>query len=94
LILKLNGGLGTGHGFLGEHSFDLSSVQDFRTAGMGLDKAKSLLQVTQGFTFLDLLLGFNFGTWKRFPESSLPITTKFYKMDQYGLALASGKPCF
>lgn len=34
LILKLNGGLGT---------------------GMGLDKAKSLLQVTQGFTFLDLI---------------------------------------
>ena len=47
-------------------------VQDFRTAGMGLDKAKSLLQVTQGFTFLDLLLDFNFGQ-KRFPESSLPI---------------------
>lgn len=34
LILKLNGGLGT---------------------GMGLEKAKSLLPVTQGFTFLDLI---------------------------------------
>lgn len=82
------------HGFLSEHSFNLSSVQDFRTAGMGLDKAKSLLQVTQGFTFLDLLLGFHFGTWKRCLESSLPITKNFYKMDQYGLALANGKPCF
>jgi len=35
LMLKLNGGLGT---------------------GMGLDKAKSLLPVTEGFTFLDLIV--------------------------------------